>query len=430
MSDSIFTGLTPVNLDQANSSAITVGTTFRPAVDGTITHIRWYAPATPSSVAPIGRLWRFISDDAGTELATTLGLTSPVGGGWVQAALDVPVAVTANQTYVVGVRAVRYAATNDFFATSDHVSGNLVAPANAALLRNGRFFDNDIAAGAPSYPTQQFRATAYFADVVFEPVPPAAVTVADTAGLARVVGPTAAVVLTDAPPVTVDDTPAPVRVIAPTATAAILGPPPGAPYLVADTAGLVRLLGPPAGVVLGPAPTTTPDRAIMPMLEQLLGLYRAEAAKVEHPPKYASIRPGITFVAGSSMNGNGEVIADEVYEGSIWLRVVNAYPTTSFPAQETAFHNEDTLSLAVVVELGIVRAIPYQGDANEIPTAGQHIEATRMIMADVAAMRRTYRRLREQDVDAIMGQYQPIPAEANAGGGTMHITVRAPFCDQ
>lgn len=179
------------------------------------------------------------------------------------------------------------------------------------------------------------------------------------------------------------------------------------------------------------APVLALDPTVMPMLRDVLDLYTDEAAKVPSPCKYASIRPGVQFVAGYAMTDNGEVTADEVYEGSIWVRVVNAYPTENFPAQATMFRGEDVLSLAVVVELGVARAIPYQGEEQqEPPTSGAHIEAAAQIMDDYAAMRRTYLRLRRADYDAVMGQYQPIPAEANGGGGTMHITIRVPFCDQ
>lgn len=373
MTDSIFTGVVPATQDNGNATPITVTTGFYPLVDGTITHIRWYAPASPSPIAPTAALWRYETESAGTLLATKAAV-SPSGGGWVQVALDAPIPVAANQKYVVGMRTQRYAATNNYFTAGDHVSGNLVGYGDIIGRNNGRFYDNDV--NGPSYPIGNFQATSYFVDVVFAPTTVVAATTVDT----------------------YVPSPAPI--------------------------------GPSATVTLG-ATVGTPDGAVMPMLRALLAAYRGEAAKVASPPKYASIRPGVQFVAGQSTNGQGVVTADEACEGAIWVRVVNAYPTNNFPQQETGYDNVGPGSLAVVVELGVARCIPFQGDTDhDFPTSAQHVQATADILADYATMRRAYLRMREQGFDAIMGQYQPIPSESNMGGGTMHLTVRVPFCDQ
>lgn len=161
MGVSLFTSQTPVSGDVNNGGPITLGTYFTPAVDGTITHIRWYFPASAQAggVAVIGALFR-TSDQ--TKIGADVNFANPgTPSAWNQVALASPVAVTGGATYVTAVRvASRYVATTGGASPWPFSNGDLSAAGNA-----GKFKD---ATATPEYPETVFNAGCYFVDVVFE----------------------------------------------------------------------------------------------------------------------------------------------------------------------------------------------------------------------------------------------------------------------
>ena len=167
MAESIFTSQTPTTTNASDGApGLTLCTLFTPAVDGTVTGIRWFFPATLPASNPIGLLWSWTSDASGTELARKT-FSSPVAGAWNTILFDTPVAVTAGQYYYASVWTPdRYVASTTVFTSAGITNGNLIAPQsnNAIPRRNGRF-----AAGAsPAYPTNSSNEPNYFADVLFE----------------------------------------------------------------------------------------------------------------------------------------------------------------------------------------------------------------------------------------------------------------------
>lgn len=166
MADSIFTSETPSLTNANDGTRYTLCTLFRAAVDGTITHGRWYFPTTLPSSSPVFALYSRTSDAAGTEMARAT-FSDPVAGAWNTVVLASAQPVTAGSYYYAAVWTPdRYVATGGFFAGSAVTSGNLVAPADDTDVprRNGRF--NDFGT-EPEYPDAQFGGGCYFADVVF-----------------------------------------------------------------------------------------------------------------------------------------------------------------------------------------------------------------------------------------------------------------------
>lgn len=163
MAESIFTSQTPLAGDASDATQYTLGTVWTPAVNGTVTHIRVFAPASAPGSAFVGILFRVDSDTTGTELSrATFGALTPLA--WNTVVLSSPVAVTAGTYYCAAYRTPdRFVLTTSFFTSSGVVNGNLTAIQSGSPYGNGRLHVGD---GFPEVTSSQ--QSNYFADVVFE----------------------------------------------------------------------------------------------------------------------------------------------------------------------------------------------------------------------------------------------------------------------
>ena len=146
----------PRSAANADRAAVEVGTTFRSTVDGAVTGVRFYKHAENTG-RHTGNLW----DDTGRLLAS-VSFEGESASGWQVARLDGPVALQANRWYVVSYHAAagRYASDNDYFDK----------PLSSGVLeaRSGVFAYGAVAV----FPTRTYRASAYYADVLFAPGKP------------------------------------------------------------------------------------------------------------------------------------------------------------------------------------------------------------------------------------------------------------------
>lgn len=158
------TAAPPIDYTVGDNQSVVLGTRFRSAVPGQITHLRFYRSQANLTVSGM-KLWT----DAGVQLAA---VTVPAGTavGWVEVALGTPVAVTASTTYVVSYHApsVGYPVAEGYH-TVDRTSGPLTAPRSSrsggAFGEQGAFLYNET---AHNFPWQGDGAQrGYFADVVF-----------------------------------------------------------------------------------------------------------------------------------------------------------------------------------------------------------------------------------------------------------------------
>lgn len=182
MADSLFTVETPSNPDVDDGVEQTLGTVWSSDVEGSITHGRWYFPAT----LPAGGVDWVLYDMAGTELARET-FAAPVTGAWNTVALSTPYTYSTPDEHLIAAVLTqdRYVATNSFFNVADLESGHLTAPATGNVSGgNGRFSNGDTA------PSNTFSGGCYFADLVFTTEAPAqGVTVAFVASTATVYQP-------------------------------------------------------------------------------------------------------------------------------------------------------------------------------------------------------------------------------------------------
>lgn len=172
------------------------------AVDGEVTHIRFYATSTVSGNY-VGELWQQTADDVpdGAGAGTLLGSTSTTASGsitagtWNTIAFSSPIAVSTGVIYRATIHssAGRYVATTNFFNSSGLTNGNLTAPQsgttpdppNIGLIKNGSF-RLDSAAG--NYPKDVGGPTCYFADVVFQTTGGSEIAVTAAADLGALAG--------------------------------------------------------------------------------------------------------------------------------------------------------------------------------------------------------------------------------------------------
>jgi Domain of unknown function (DUF4082) len=160
MAESIFTVQTPANPDEDDGVTLTLGTRFVPAVDGTITAIRWFFPASPTAGTINGRLYTWVSNTVGVLLGSN-DFTAPTPGTWNTTPVNIP--VVGGQPYVTAVFTPlgEYVSTGALFASAI-TNGNLTATADTPAAENGKFI------AADAYPDDSFNGNGYFVDVVFE----------------------------------------------------------------------------------------------------------------------------------------------------------------------------------------------------------------------------------------------------------------------
>jgi Domain of unknown function (DUF4082)/Bacterial Ig-like domain len=138
---------------------------FRSDVAGFITGMRFYQFGTNTGTHS-GSLW----SNTGTLLATSSFSQNETGAGWQQLTFPVPVAITANTTYVASyhTNVGRYAASSSYFDVGVD-NPPLHALADGVDGSSGVYLY-----GATSgFPNQTYFATNYWVDVVFTTTPAA-----------------------------------------------------------------------------------------------------------------------------------------------------------------------------------------------------------------------------------------------------------------
>jgi hypothetical protein len=145
---------TPTVAAAGESSAVELGMGFTPAVNGTVTAIRFFK-GPGNTGTHTGSLWT--AD--GNRLATVT-FAAETSGGWQSAPLNTPVALTAGTPYVVSYLAPvgRYSYTSAYF-TQPKTNG----PLTAGTTANGRY----LYATGGGFPSYSWNSSNYYVDVVF-----------------------------------------------------------------------------------------------------------------------------------------------------------------------------------------------------------------------------------------------------------------------
>jgi hypothetical protein len=147
----------PAQLSDPDNQAVELGLRFSADRAGTISAVRFYKAAANTGVHT-GSLWSV----GGARLATVT-FTNESASGWQRASFPQPVAVSANEQYVVSYHTTvgHYSGDNGYF-DQPRDRTPLHAPASTGAAPNGLY-----RYGASGFPTSTFGATNYWVDVEF-----------------------------------------------------------------------------------------------------------------------------------------------------------------------------------------------------------------------------------------------------------------------
>ena len=147
----------PATANTNDRKATELGMKFRSDVSGTVTGVRFFKGSSNTGTH-VGHLW----SSTGTLLATVT-FAGETGSGWQQAMFSTPVPISANTTYIVSYYAPVgfYSSTRDYFNNSAD-SAPLHGLASGVDGANGVY-----RYGTSGFPTDSFRSTNYWVDVVF-----------------------------------------------------------------------------------------------------------------------------------------------------------------------------------------------------------------------------------------------------------------------
>ena len=151
---SLFSAATvPTTLEANDTGAYEMGVRFTPAVNGTITAVKFYKGAGNTGTHT-GSLW----SSTGQQLATGT-FTNETTSGWQTLTFATPVPVTAATTYVASYTTTggRYSFDANYFEKGAVSSPPLNAPAA----------DNGVYRSGTGFPNSSFRGGNYWVDVVF-----------------------------------------------------------------------------------------------------------------------------------------------------------------------------------------------------------------------------------------------------------------------
>ncbi|MBE9189319.1 DUF4082 domain-containing protein [Gloeocapsopsis crepidinum LEGE 06123] len=148
----VFTTQVPQILNETDGVPYELGMKFRSTKAGYITAIRYWKASSDTGVH-VGKIW----SSKGSLLAS-VAFSNETASGWQQQALSTPLNIQANTTYVVSVNInSHYVATNNGL-TGSVINGDLSSVADG---------NNGVFGNSGSFPTNSWRNSNYFRDVVF-----------------------------------------------------------------------------------------------------------------------------------------------------------------------------------------------------------------------------------------------------------------------
>lgn len=168
-----------------------------------------------------------------------------------------------------------------------------------------------------------------------------------------------------------------------------------------------------------PMPDLVEDTVVWPVLQRLQECLCAELAKANGPELcYCGMMVGDQMPLELAKCGAGGC------GGVAWIRPMQAYASTEFPAPDEA--PSCVAVLAMPVEIGVARCYP-RGDIRVPVDPQEMFEAARLYMSDMRAMRRAVACCLNDDSfqgSYAMGTWEPIPALSGISGGTWTVVIR------
>src|SRR5690606_19852501 len=110
--------------------------------------------------------------------------------------------------------------------------------------------------------------------------------------------------------------------------------------------------------------------------------------------------------------------------GAAYVRVINAFPSTNFPEQDTTAGCVAPMAYSTAV--GVIRWASIGGDRGELPSPEEIKDLSMQLLSDMNAIRTAIRCCLAssfEDLDYVLGQYAPLPAEGGVAGGETNLTI-------
>jgi YVTN family beta-propeller protein len=150
----------PAVVSSSETSTVNLGVQVTPAVNGSITGIRFYK-GSGNTGTHTGILW----SASGTMLGH-VSYTNESASGWQEAEFSSPIPVTGGTTYVVSYLAPNggYSYTAGAFAGAGVTNGPLTAPQSSSVTPGNGVYAYS---GGVVFPNQTYNAANYWVDVVF-----------------------------------------------------------------------------------------------------------------------------------------------------------------------------------------------------------------------------------------------------------------------
>lgn len=117
----------------------------------------------------------------------------------------------------------------------------------------------------------------------------------------------------------------------------------------------------------------------------------------------------------------GDYVTED--SGMAWVRLVSMFPSSQLPLVDQSA-NGCLVPLAYTLEMGALFCAPVAEDSRTPPSLGSNVDATRVQMAALAAMRRALECcLGAKPREVVLGQYTPVGPAGGAVGGTWLVTL-------
>ena len=151
----------PSQVDSGDGSSVELGVKFRADFDGYITGIRFYKSAANTGTHS-GNLWT----NSGVLLASAT-FTNETASGWQQVIFSIPVAISANTTYIASY----FAPVGHYSASANFFSNSGLDDPPIHLLQSGIDGPNGIYSysSVSTFPISTFNAANYWVDVSYIP---------------------------------------------------------------------------------------------------------------------------------------------------------------------------------------------------------------------------------------------------------------------
>lgn len=156
------------------------------------------------------------------------------------------------------------------------------------------------------------------------------------------------------------------------------------------------------------------DTEAWPTMLRLVDCLCTELAAAGLDTCYCGVLPGALIAA--------QYVDQRTRQGMAWVRLSGAWPYSTFPSADNTA--QCLAPIAYEIEIGSLFCAPAFADSRGTPPSlAAQLEATRVQMAAMAAMRRAIVCCLGTGKTAALGQYIPIGPEGDVVGGTWTVTV-------